>query len=156
MGAALAGDQWNEGDVSCSVVRRVMLPDAFLAMDGLWRRSSPCSTKWRFSRPLWRRVATLSAIPPHHHRADGGGRQAQAVKARTGQGACCRGGGTCAPARSLNDLFARLAGDKRLGLSPARFKAVNEQGRASSGPFGGRLFRQGGCAGREAPRRCEV
>lgn len=31
----LAGDQWNEGDVSCSVVRRVALPDAFLAMDGL-------------------------------------------------------------------------------------------------------------------------
>ena len=35
MAAGLAGDQWNEGDVSCSVVRRVMLPDAFLAMDGL-------------------------------------------------------------------------------------------------------------------------
>ena len=31
----LAGDQWNEGDVSCSVVRRVALPDAFFAMDGL-------------------------------------------------------------------------------------------------------------------------
>ncbi|MEY4550847.1 MAG: hypothetical protein RL685_7042 [Pseudomonadota bacterium] len=32
---ALAGDQWNEGDVSCSVVRRVALPDAFFALDGL-------------------------------------------------------------------------------------------------------------------------
>ena len=31
----LAGDQWNEGDVSCSVVRRVALPDAFFALDGL-------------------------------------------------------------------------------------------------------------------------
>ncbi len=31
----LAGTQWNEGDVSCSVVRRVALPDAFLAFDGL-------------------------------------------------------------------------------------------------------------------------
>jgi adenylosuccinate lyase len=31
----LAGDQWNEGDVSCSVVRRVALPDAFYATDGL-------------------------------------------------------------------------------------------------------------------------
>jgi adenylosuccinate lyase len=31
----LAGDQWNEGDVSCSVVRRVALPDAFYAIDGL-------------------------------------------------------------------------------------------------------------------------
>ncbi|MDR2513308.1 MAG: hypothetical protein LBD01_05905 [Puniceicoccales bacterium] len=35
MAADLAGDQWNEGDVSCSVVWRVMLPDAFFAMDGL-------------------------------------------------------------------------------------------------------------------------
>jgi adenylosuccinate lyase len=36
MVAELAGDQWNEGDVSCSVVRRVALPDAFLAVDGLF------------------------------------------------------------------------------------------------------------------------
>jgi adenylosuccinate lyase len=35
MAADLAGDQWNEGDVSCSVVRRVALPDAFFALDGL-------------------------------------------------------------------------------------------------------------------------
>ncbi len=34
MAGALAGDQWNEGDVSCSVVRRVVLPDAFFAADG--------------------------------------------------------------------------------------------------------------------------
>ena len=31
----LSGDQWNEGDVSCSVVRRVALPDAFFAVDGM-------------------------------------------------------------------------------------------------------------------------
>lgn len=36
MAAALAGDQWNEGDVACSVVRRVMLPDACFALDGLF------------------------------------------------------------------------------------------------------------------------
>ena len=35
MVSELSGDQWNEGDVSCSVVRRVALPDAFYAMDGL-------------------------------------------------------------------------------------------------------------------------
>ena len=35
MTGELAGDQWNEGDVSCSVVRRVALPDAFFAFDGL-------------------------------------------------------------------------------------------------------------------------
>ena len=33
----LAGDQWNEGDVACSVVRRVALPDAFFAADGLFQ-----------------------------------------------------------------------------------------------------------------------
>ena len=36
MAAGIAGDQWNEGDVSCSVVRRVMLPDAFFSIDGLF------------------------------------------------------------------------------------------------------------------------
>jgi adenylosuccinate lyase len=35
MAADLAGDQWNEGDVSCSVVRRVVLPDSFYVIDGL-------------------------------------------------------------------------------------------------------------------------
>jgi adenylosuccinate lyase len=35
MAADLAGDQWNEGDVSCSVVRRVVIPDAFYVLDGL-------------------------------------------------------------------------------------------------------------------------
>ena len=37
MVGGLVGDQWNEGDVSCSVVRRVALPDAFLATDGLFQ-----------------------------------------------------------------------------------------------------------------------
>jgi len=36
MVAGLAGDQWNEGDVSCSVVRRVALPDAFFTIDGVF------------------------------------------------------------------------------------------------------------------------
>ena len=36
MATGLAGHQWNEGDVSDSVVRRVMLPDAFFAADGLF------------------------------------------------------------------------------------------------------------------------
>ena len=37
MVAELAGAQWNEGDVACSVVRRVALPDAFFAADGLFQ-----------------------------------------------------------------------------------------------------------------------
>jgi adenylosuccinate lyase len=35
MAADLAGDQWNEGDISCSVVRRVVIPDSFYVLDGL-------------------------------------------------------------------------------------------------------------------------
>ena len=35
MASDLAGDQWNEGDVSCSVVRRVVIPDSFYVIDGL-------------------------------------------------------------------------------------------------------------------------
>jgi len=35
MAAEIAGDQWNEGDVSCSVVRRVVIPDSFFVLDGL-------------------------------------------------------------------------------------------------------------------------
>ena len=35
MASGLAGHQWNEGDVSDSVVRRVMMPDSFFACDGL-------------------------------------------------------------------------------------------------------------------------
>lgn len=35
MVGALSGDQWFEGDVSCSVVRRVALPDGFFAFDGM-------------------------------------------------------------------------------------------------------------------------
>ncbi|WP_050507418.1 MULTISPECIES: lyase family protein [Streptomyces] len=35
MAAEVTGEQWNEGDVSCSVVRRVALPGAFFAADGV-------------------------------------------------------------------------------------------------------------------------
>ena len=31
----LSGDQWEEGDVSCSAIRRVLIPDAFYTTDGL-------------------------------------------------------------------------------------------------------------------------
>jgi adenylosuccinate lyase len=31
----IAGDQWEEGDVSCSVVRRIVMPDAVYTSDGL-------------------------------------------------------------------------------------------------------------------------
>ena len=36
MTSDLLGEQWNEGDVSCSVVRRVAIPDAFFTIDGIF------------------------------------------------------------------------------------------------------------------------
>jgi adenylosuccinate lyase len=35
MGSRLSGDQWEEGDVSCSALRRVAIPDSIFASDGL-------------------------------------------------------------------------------------------------------------------------
>jgi adenylosuccinate lyase len=35
-----SGDLWNDGDVSCSVVRRVALPDAFFALDGIFQTTA--------------------------------------------------------------------------------------------------------------------
>lgn len=37
MASGLAGEQWNEGDVSCSVVRRVLIPDSFFVADGVFQ-----------------------------------------------------------------------------------------------------------------------
>ena len=35
MATSISGQQWNEGDVSCSVVRRVIIPDSFFVVDGI-------------------------------------------------------------------------------------------------------------------------
>ena len=70
----LAGDQWNEGDVSCSVVRRVALPDAFFAADGLFR-DVPHRAR-RVRRLPGRHPARAGPLPPvpgHHQGADGRG-----------------------------------------------------------------------------------
>lgn len=37
MASGLSGEQWNEGDVSCSVVRRVLIPDSFFVTDGVFQ-----------------------------------------------------------------------------------------------------------------------
>ena len=51
MVAELAGGQWNEGDVSDSVVRRVALPGAFLATDGLFETFLAVLDGFRPTRP---------------------------------------------------------------------------------------------------------
>ena len=56
MASSLSGDQWNEGDVSCSVVRRVMLPDSFFVADGLLETFfNHTETKWIFILMLFKR-----------------------------------------------------------------------------------------------------
>src|SRR5699024_163346 len=59
MAAELAGAQWNEGDVFCSVVRRVALPDAFFALD--------CSSK-TFLTVIDEVVARPTVIDKELHR----------------------------------------------------------------------------------------
>lgn len=52
MAAGLSGDQWNEGDVSCSVVRRVVIPDAFFAIDGVIETSFSVLADFGLFRPV--------------------------------------------------------------------------------------------------------
>lgn len=119
----LAGDQWNEGDVSCSVVRRVALPDAFYAADGLFETfltvldefgAFPAVIQRELDRYLPFLATTkvlMSAV-----RAGVGREQAhEAIKEHAVAVALeMREKGA-----SDNDLFARLAADARLGLTDA-------------------------------------
>ena len=70
----LAGDQWNEGDVSCSVVRRVALPDAFFAFDGLLETLLTVLDEFgAFPAVIAARAGPLPAVPGDDEGADGGG-----------------------------------------------------------------------------------
>jgi adenylosuccinate lyase len=124
----LAGDQWNEGDVSCSVVRRVALPDAFLAADGLFETfltvledfgAYPAVVQRELDRYL--PFLTTTKVLMGAVRA-GAGREAahEAIKEHAVAVALAlREGG--APE---NDLLDRLAGDPRLALDRAALDAA--------------------------------
>jgi adenylosuccinate lyase len=137
MAAGLAGDQWNEGDVSCSVVRRVMLPDAFLAMDGLLETLLTVLEQMEVFEPvvaqeLQRYLPFLLTTTVLMESVKcGAGREAahEAIKEHA-----------LAVARDLrsgeapaNDLFQRLAADRRLGLTAGQLDAVAAAGRANTG-----------------------
>ena len=124
----LAGDQWNEGDVSDSVVRRVALPDAFYAADGLFETfltvldefgAFPAVVQRELDRylPFLATTKVLMAAVRH-----GVGREAahEAIKEHAVAVALeMREKGA-----SENDLFARLAADSRLGLTEADLAAL--------------------------------
>ena len=101
MVAALAGDQWNEGDVSCSVVRRVALPDAFFATDGLFETfltvlddfgAYPAVIERELERylPFLATTKVLVAAVRRRRRPRGGARGDQGARRRRRRSRCAR------------------------------------------------------------------
>ncbi len=124
----LAGDQWNEGDVSCSVVRRVALPDGFFALDGLYQTFLTVLDDFGaypavISRELDRYLpflATTKVLVAAVRRGVGREVAHEAIKEHAVAVALAmREKG--APD---NDLFDRLAADARLGLTRAEIDAL--------------------------------
>lgn len=124
----LAGDQWNEGDVSCSVVRRVALPDAFYAADGLFETfltvldefgAFPAVIQRELDRYL-PFLATTKVLMAAVRRGVGREAAHEAVKEHAVAVALeMREQGA-----ADNDLFARLATDERLGLTESDLEAL--------------------------------
>ena len=124
----LAGDQWNEGDVSCSVVRRVALPDAFFAVDGLFETflsvlegfgAFPAVINAELQRYLPFLATTKVLITAVRH---GVGRETahEAIKEHSVAVALqMRETG-----RADNDLLDRLAADPRLSITRAELDAA--------------------------------
>ncbi|HEX7744951.1 MAG TPA: adenylosuccinate lyase [Micromonosporaceae bacterium] len=124
----LAGDQWNEGDVSCSVVRRVALPDAFFATDGLFQTFLTVLDEFGaypavIARELDRYLpflATTKVLVAAVRKGVGRETAHEAIKVHA-----------IAVALAMrekgvpdNDLYDRLAADGRLGLSRAEIDAL--------------------------------
>jgi len=124
----LAGDQWNEGDVSCSVVRRVALPDSCFAIDGLLETTLTVLNQMEVFPAVIDRenayyfpfLSTTTLLMEAVK--SGAGREAahEAIKENAVA--------TVADLRSgkiqSNDLANRLAADGRLGLSKEKIDAV--------------------------------
>jgi adenylosuccinate lyase len=128
MAGELAGDQWNEGDVSCSVVRRVALPDAFFAMDGLLETALTVLDEFGafpavIERELDRYLpflATTKVLMAAVRRGVGREQAHEAIKENAVAVALeMRERGT-----DRNELFARLAADARLGLTAAELDGL--------------------------------
>lgn len=123
----LAGDQWNEGDVSCSVVRRVALPDAFFATDGLFQTfltvldefgAFPAVIQRELDRYL-PFLATTKVLMAAVRKGVGRETAHEAIKtAAVGVALDMRRGQTD------NDVFARLAADPELGMSLDELEAL--------------------------------
>ena len=123
----LSGDQWNEGDVSCSVVRRVALPDAFFAADGLFQTfltvldefgAFPAVIQRELDRYL-PFLATTKVLMAAVRNGVGRETAHEAIKeAAVGVALGMRQGA------ATNDVFARLAADPRLGLTEEQLASL--------------------------------
>lgn len=123
----LAGSQWNEGDVSCSVVRRVMLPDAFFAADGMFETfltvlrdfgafpAVIAAERDRYLPFLATTKVLMAAV------RNGVGRETahEAIKENAVAVALAM-----RESGAANDLIERLAADPRLGLDAAQITAA--------------------------------
>lgn len=120
MASGLAGEQWNEGDVSCSVVRRVLLPDAHFAADGAFQTlldvlggfgAYPAVIERELRRYL-PFLATTKVLMASVRAGVGRETAHEAIKEHAVAVALeMRERGT-----EGNDLIERLAADQRLGL----------------------------------------
>jgi adenylosuccinate lyase len=139
----LAGDQWNEGDVSCSVVRRVALPDAFFATDGLFQTFLTVLDEFGaypavIARELDRYLpflTTTKVLVAAVRKGVGRETAHEAIKEHAVAVALAmREKGL-----TDNDLFDRLAADRRLALSRAEIDSLVSDPAAFAGAAGGQV-----------------
>lgn len=128
MTAELAGSQWNEGDVACSVVRRVALPDAFFAIDGLFQTFITVLDDFgAFPAVITRELeqnlpflATTKVLMAAVRAGVGRETAHEAIK----EHAVAVALHLREDERAKNDLVERLAGDPRLGLQKAALQQM--------------------------------
>jgi len=141
--ASVSGGQWFEGDVSCSVVRRVALPDAFLAIDGLFETFLTVLAEFAIfpavvERELERHLPFLATTRVLTAAvAAGVGREVahEVVKEHSLAVAGAQREGRD------DDLFARLAADPRLPLDADELEEILRTARELTGTAGDQVDR---------------
>ena len=127
MTGSLAGDQWNEGDISCSVVRRVALPDAFFAIDGSLEtlltvleqmEAFPSAIAQENERNL-PFLASTTILMEAVKRGAGRETAHEAIKEHSLAAVKAMRSGAAGP-----NLLDRLAADKRIGLGKKALLAI--------------------------------
>lgn len=137
MAGELAGDQWNEGDVSCSVVRRVFLPDSFYAIDGLLDTFITILNQMEVypavieqeNRRYGPFLATTTMLMEAVKAGAGREEAHEAIKEHAVATVRDLRGGEIVQ----NDLVERLSTDGRLGLSQEKIGEVVEQALTMTG-----------------------